>query len=630
MPTVFLTADKLSKSYGERALFQDVSFGLMEGQKTAIVAHNGVGKSTLLNILVGDILPDEGEVVRRDAIKISYLRQDMVWDDSQLIKDYLYHADNSYVRVIADYKSCLQAYELSPSKAHEEALHKAGLQMDNMKAWDYELRMQDVLQQLSISNLEQPVGELSGGQKKKLALASVLIDEADIMLLDEPTNHLDIATIEWLEAFLAKSRLSLLLVTHDRYFLDAVCDNIIEIDDHSAYAYSGNYSYFLQKKAEREAAQALEISKAKNLYRKELEWMRRQPKARTTKSKARIDAFYDLEKIAKKRMEEKRLAFDMKISRQGRKIMEIKALSKSWGAFKVIENFDYVFKRGERIGLIGNNGSGKTSFLQLISGMVPPDAGQVVHGETTRVAYYTQEGLKAKDHLSVIDIVKEVAEVVDMGSHSVGAAQFLFHFGFSYAMQQSPYGLLSGGERRKLYLLLTLMQNPNFLILDEPTNDLDIFTLSKLEAFLEGFKGCLIIVSHDRFFLDKLTDHLFVFNGDGSLKDFVGNYTDYRDWQLLEQRKMKQAEKQSKGQRQSPAPPPKDNNKATYKEKKEFEQLEQAIEKLTAQQAALLQQMNDTSLSAAELHQVGMEYEAVKNKLDEKELRWLELSEKTM
>ncbi len=628
MSIVLLTAENLSKSYGERHLFEQVSFRLMEGQKTAIVAHNGVGKSTLLNILVGDILPDEGQVVTREGIKIAYLRQDHQWNDKQLVKEYLYHADNSYVQVINHYKACLAAYEQRLDKASEEAWHQASLQMDNMHAWDYETRMQDILQQLQIVNLDQPIGELSGGQRKKLALASVLIDEADIMLLDEPTNHLDINTIEWLESLLSQSRTTLLLVTHDRYFLDAVCDNIIEIDGQSSYTYEGNYSYFLQKKAEREAAAALEISKAKNLYRKELDWMRRQPKARTTKSKARIDAFYDLEKVAKKRMEEKKLAFDIKMSRQGRKILEIHDMSKSWDDFKVVEHFDYVFKRGERIGLIGKNGSGKTSFLQLLSGLEPPDKGSVIHGETTRIAYYTQEGLKAKDHLSVIDIVKEVAEVVDMGSHTIGAAQFLFHFGFSYAMQQSPYGLLSGGERRKLYLLLTLMQNPNFLILDEPTNDLDIFTLSKLEEFLESFKGCLIIVSHDRFFLDKLTDHLFVFEGGGKIKDFVGNYTDYRDWQSVQTHQQKQAKKATKPKQTTPLP--KDNNKATYKEKKEFEQLEKDIEALTARKQELLSQMEDTTLEISQMQKAGMAFQEVSNELDEKELRWLELSEKKM
>ncbi len=628
MSIVLLTAENLSKSYGERHLFEQVSFGLMEGQKTAIVAHNGVGKSTLLNILVGDILPDEGQVVTRDGIKIAYLRQDHQWNDKQLVKEYLYHADNSYVQVINHYKACLATYEQRLDKASEEAWHQASMQMDNMHAWDYETRMQDILQQLQIVNLDQPIGELSGGQRKKLALASVLIDEADIMLLDEPTNHLDINTIEWLESLLSQSRTTLLLVTHDRYFLDAVCDNIIEIDGHSSYTYEGNYSYFLQKKAEREAAAALEISKAKNLYRKELEWMRRQPKARTTKSKARIDAFYDLEKVAKKRMEEKKLAFDIKMSRQGRKILEINDMSKSWGNFKVVEHFDYVFKRGERIGLIGKNGSGKTSFLQLLSGLEPTDSGSVIHGETTRIAYYTQEGLKAKDHLSVIDIVKEVAEVVDMGSHTIGAAQFLFHFGFSYAMQQSPYGLLSGGERRKLYLLLTLMQNPNFLILDEPTNDLDIFTLSKLEEFLESFKGCLIIVSHDRFFLDKLTDHLFVFEGDGKIKDFVGNYTDYRDWQSVQAHQQKQAKRAAKPKQTTPQP--KDNNKATYKEKKEFEQLEKDIETLSARKQELLSQMEDTTLEISKMQEAGMAFQKVSDELDEKELRWLELSEKKM
>ena len=555
MAQALLTVENLTKSYSDKLLFENLNFGITEGQKTALVAHNGVGKSTLLNILTGIDIPDDGEVIKKEGLKIAYLHQNQQFDKDAKIKDVLFHADNIFVYTINEYHKQLEAYQKKPSAKTQASLDKALSMMDQRQAWDYESRMTEVLQKFQITELEQNIAELSGGQLKKLALASIIIDEADLIILDEPTNHLDISTIEWLEEHISKSKLSLLIVTHDRYFLDEVCDNIIEIDQHTCYTYQGNYSYFLEKKAEREALQALEIEKAKNRYRKELDWMRRQPKARTTKSKARIDSFYDLEKVAKKRLDEKKLNFEVKMSRQGRKILEIKNLKKTFEHALIVKDFEYTFKKGERIGLVGDNGSGKTSFLNMITGKLQPDAGEIIVGDTTKFGYYTQAGLQVREDMTVLEIVKEVAEVVEMGNKSFGAAQFLYFFGFSYSLQQSHFGHLSGGERRKLYLVLTLMKNPNFLILDEPTNDLDIFTLNKLEEFLLNYKGCLLIVSHDRYFLDKLSDHLFIFHGDGNIKDFVGNYSDYREMKELKEAQLKRekrAEKKTEEPKKSP------------------------------------------------------------------------------
>lgn len=624
MSNALISLENLTKSYGEKLLFENLNFGINEGNKIALVAHNGVGKTTLLNIISGAEIPDEGNVTYKNSLKIAYLKQQPVFDEQMKVSEYLFHLDNSFVKTIDNYHQQLKSYQNDPSSQNQRLLDEAIAEMDQKQAWDYESRMTEVLDKFDLSDQEQKIEELSGGQRKKLALASVIIDDADLIILDEPTNHLDIQTIEWLEEYLSKSKLSILLVTHDRYFLDEICDVIVEIDQHSSFVYNGNYSYFLNKKAEREAQDALEIEKAKNIYRKELDWMRRQPKARTTKSKARIDSFYELEKVAKKRLEEKKLEFNVKMSRQGRKILEIQGLSKSFGDLKITVNFEYIFKKGERIGLVGPNGSGKTTFLNLITNKLKADSGKVIIGDTTKFGYYTQKGLEAKDHLRVIEIVKEVAESVDMGGNQIGAAQFLFHFGFSYNLQQSYYSHLSGGERRKLYLVLTLMQNPNFLILDEPTNDLDIFTLGKLEDFLSTFPGCLIIVSHDRYFLDKLCDHLFVFKGEGQIKDFVGNYSDFREMQELQQALAKKERKAEKPVERTK----KFSVKVSWKEQKEFEKLEEEIPVLEEHKEKLLSDLNSGNLSPDELNETSKKYQEISDELDEKELRWLELSEK--
>jgi len=629
MSQALLTLENLTKSYSDKLLFKDLNFGINQGQKIALVAHNGVGKSTLLNIITGIDIPDEGSVIKKEGLKIAYLKQDPKFKPGALVKEVLFHLDNVYVKTIENYHVSLNNYQENPSDKNQELLDVAITQMDLQEAWDYETRMNEILDVFQINNLDQEVAELSGGMKKKLALASIIIDEADLILLDEPTNHLDIKTIEWLEAHISKSKLSLLIVTHDRYFLDEVCDIIIEIDQHSSFVYKGNFSYFLEKKAEREVLEAMEIDKAKNLYRKELDWMRRQPKARTTKSKARIDSFYDLEKIAKKKLEVKKLDFNIKMSRQGGKILEIKNLYKSFDDIIITKGFEYIFKKGERIGLVGENGSGKSTFLNMITGQLSPDKGSIITGDTTRFGYYTQKGLEAKEDLKVIDIVKEVAEVIEMGKTSFGAAQFLFYFGFSYSLQQSFYRNLSGGERRKLYLVMTLMKNPNFLILDEPTNDLDIFTLNKLEEFLLTFKGCLIIVSHDRYFLDKLSDHLFIFKGEGEIKDFVGNYSDYRELQELKAAQLKKEKREERKAEETKTSKPKNtSNKPSYKEQKEFEKLEADMPQLETDKEAILNKMNAGDLSPEAFNDTSKKYQEVCDQLDEMEMRWLELSEK--
>lgn len=626
MSQALITVENLSKSYSDKLLFENISFSISQGQKIALVAQNGVGKSTLLNIITGIDIQDDGKIIKKEGLKIAYLRQQSQLDESMRVEEVLFHMDNLYVQIINEYHHQLRLFEKDPSSKNQESLDKAIALMDQKQAWDYENQMKEILEKFEIQDLHQKISELSGGQRKKVALASVIIDEADLIILDEPTNHLDIKTIEWMEEHISKSKLSLLIVTHDRYFLDEVCDMIIEIDQEKSYIYHGNFSYFVTKKSEREALQALEIEKAKNLYRKELDWMRRQPKARTTKSKARIGSFYEIEAIAKKRLEEKKLEFNIKMSRQGRKILEVKNLNKSFGPLKITDGFEYIFKRGERIGLVGPNGSGKTTFLNLLTGDMKADSGSVIVGETTKFGYYTQSGLVAKDHLRVIEIVKEVAEVVEMGGNSIGAAQFLFYFGFSYSMQQSYYEHLSGGERRKLYLVLTLMSNPNFLILDEPTNDLDIFTLAKLEDFLENFNGCLIIVSHDRYFLDKLCDHLFIFEGQGKIKDFVGNYSDFREMKELEEL---MAKNKKKAERPIVTAPKKTTPlKASYKETKEFEKLEEKMPFIEQEKDELLSQLNSGALSADELTECSKKYQLLSDQLDEMELRWLELSEK--
>lgn len=627
MAISYIVAENLSKSWGDKPLFQNLNITINEGQKIALVAQNGTGKTSLLNILCGIDIADTGEIRKKENLRIAYLQQESHFDKGLTINEVLFHANNRFIEIIKQYKNALNQFEKEITTDSKSLLDSAIQAMDHAQAWDYELKVKEILEKFELTDYEQKVETLSGGQRKKLALASILIDDADLLVLDEPTNHLDIEMIEWLEAYISKQKMSLLMVTHDRYFLDAVCDEIIEIDQETSYIYRGNYSYFVQKKAEREALQIAEIEKAKNRYRTELDWMRRQPKARTHKSKARIDSFYDLEKIAKKRLEQKQLDFEVKMSRQGRKILEIKKLSKGFGDLNLIENFDYIFKRGERIGIVGHNGSGKTTFLNLLSQKILPDSGEVIVGETTRFGYFTQSGIQSRDDMRVIEIVKEIAEFIDMGKTQISAAQFLFHFGFSHSLQHSFFSSLSGGEKRKLHLVLTLLKNPNFLILDEPTNDLDLFTLGRLEEFLLEFQGCLLIVTHDRYFLDRLADHLFIFKGDGKIKDFVGNYSDYREMQVFETNEEKKAEKAIRKENTIPKVPKEKPKKASFKEQREFEKLEEEIASLEKEKEELISQMNSGELSPNKLQEVSKRFEQLSEELEDKEMRWLELSE---
>ena len=626
----YLSIKELSKSYGEKVLFEGISLGLHKGEKTALIANNGTGKSTLLKIIAGREEADEGEVVFRNGIKLGYLPQQPVFDESMTINQLVSGSHSEVLAVIREYEEALHFQAGNHSKEALQRVEKATAQMDLQKAWDYERRLKQILTKFSILNLDQQIATLSGGQKKRLALALTLLDDPDILLLDEPTNHLDIDMIEWLEKHLQQSNVTLFMVTHDRYFLDRVCNHIVEMTDGTIYNHQGNYSYFLQKRAEREEVQGVEIEKAKKLMKKELDWMRRQPKARTHKSKSRIDAFYDIQKKASSGKKEEELQLDTINRRMGGKILEVRSLTKSYGDIKIIQDFEYTFKKGERIGIIGKNGSGKSSFLNLLNGVEQPDSGTVTVGDTVVFGYYKQDGLPVlRDDQKVIEVVKEIAEVIETSKgNSMTASQFLNYFMFPPEMQYTPVANLSGGERRRLYLLTVLIKNPNFLILDEPTNDLDLITLYKLEEFLMNYKGCLLLVSHDRYFLDKLSDHLFVFEGKGKVKDFYGPYKAYRQ-QLLEaekeQKEQRQAEKKEQLSKTAEKKPVK--KKLSYKEQKEHEQLEQDIDMLEKEKATLEARLNTGITDFEILQEISGKIKSIMQQLDEKTLRWMELEE---
>ncbi len=624
----FLLVENLTKSYGEKLLFQNITFGIDGGRKVALIARNGAGKTSLLNIIIGKDIPDEGKVTFRKDIRMAYLPQNPELDEEASVLDVLFNSDNKYVQIIKRYEHVLEKIKKQDDENTQQEMHEIIEEMDKHQCWDYENRVKEILFKLNVTDFEQKIKYLSGGQRKKVALSKVLIDEVDLLILDEPTNHLDIQMIEWLEEFLSKQNLTLLLVTHDRYFLDNVCNEIIEIDNQQIYSYKGNYNYFLEKKAEREFVEAQELEKNKNLYRRELEWMRQTPSARSTKARARINAFYELKEKASKRIEAPKAELKIKAERVGGKILEIYNISKSYDEKKLVDDFSYVFKKGERIGIVGANGAGKSTLLNMITGNIKPDDGKVIIGQTTQFGYYTQEGLKEKDDMRVIDIVKEIAEVIRLeDGHEISASQFLNYFQFPHTTQYNYYGNLSGGERRRLFLLKTLMANPNFLILDEPTNDLDVFTLMMLEDFLQQFGGCLIIVSHDRSFMDNLVDHLFVFEGDGKIKDYHSTYTEYTQEKLRKEKELravnKDASKDAKREK-----PVSDVQKMNFKEKQEFEALEKDMELLETEKSELLQKMNSGEGSSQELVNWGKRYDEVCQSLDVKTDRWLELSEK--
>ncbi|GEO07370.1 ABC transporter ATP-binding protein [Adhaeribacter aerolatus] len=620
----YLSAESISKSYGEKPLFQDLNFGISQGQKIALVGINGSGKSTLLNVLAGNTPPDNGSVSLRKGVKVGFLGQQPVFNESFTVQQTIFASGNQILDTIQEYERCLENPHTSAAKM-QELIER----MDALQAWEYELKIKQILSQLGIHNLESQISTLSGGQRKRVAMARVLIDEPDLLILDEPTNHLDLDTIEWLEGLLAASQQTLLMVTHDRYFLDRVATEIAELERGNIYTYKGNYSYFVQKKDEREQQQDAEIEKARNLMRKELEWMRRQPQARGTKSKSRIEAFYDLKDKANSKVNKTNLELSVKTTRQGGKIIQVEHIGKAFGEKKILEDFSYTFKKKDRIGIIGKNGAGKTTFLNMLTGKIKPDSGVIETGETTVFGYYTQQELTFKEDQRVIDIVKDIAEVVETGNgETITAAQFLQHFQFSPAMQYTFVSKLSGGEKRRLQLLRVLIKNPNFLILDEPTNDLDIITLNILEDFLLNFGGCLLIVSHDRYFMDRLVEHVFVFEGDGEVKTFPGNYTDYREY-LAEQETEKVQAKPTPAPTAQPNQQPEANKKkkASFSEKREFEQLDSEIAELEKQKAALLQEMNSGNADHRKIIEAAALLKKLEAALDAKTERWLELSE---
>ncbi|MBC7920737.1 MAG: ABC-F family ATP-binding cassette domain-containing protein, partial [Ferruginibacter sp.] len=595
----YLSAEAVSKSFGDRWLFKNLSFGISRGEKIALVGLNGSGKTTLLNVLAGLMPPDEGLVSVRKGVTVGYLGQEPVFEETKTVLDTLFSAQNPSLQAIKFYEASLAA-----DNAH---LPEAIERMDALKAWDYEVKVKQILGTLGIREMDQPISQLSGGQRKRVAMARVLIEEPDLLIMDEPTNHLDLETIEWLENALATQQQALLLVSHDRYFLDRACNQIVELDNGKLFRYQGNYAYFLEKKAERELANAAEIDKAKNLMRKELEWMRRQPKARGTKAQYRIDAFHELKDKASQKKTDSALELSVKTTRQGGKIIEVNQLSKSFGAQTLVKDFSYVFRKKDRIGIVGRNGVGKTTFLNLLTGGLPPDSGRVDKGDTTTFGYYSQTALDFREDQRVIDLVKEIAEVVTMGNgETITASQFLQHFQFPPTTQYKFVSKLSGGEKRRLQLLKVLIQNPNFLILDEPTNDLDIATLNILEDFLSVFPGCLLLVSHDRYFMDHLVEHLFVFEGEGKVRDFPGNYTDYREW-LAEQEAEAKPDPVKRPAPTNGTHPAAvsvavaDKKKLSHKEKREYESLEREIETLEKQKAGLVQRLNAGSTNHAEL-----------------------------
>ncbi len=625
----YLSVENLVKTYGERTLFKDISFGLAKGDKVALIANNGTGKSTLLRILAGQDVADGGEFSFRDGIRVSFLEQEPVLtdDDNITIEAFVREASAEVLAIIRDYEAALEN-SMSGEEEHLKALERTSILMDAREAWDFDRRLETMLGRFGIHDLNQKVNSLSGGQKKRLAIAITVLDQPEFLILDEPTNHLDIEMVEWLEGYFMQSNVTLLMVTHDRYFLDRVCNQILEMNDTKLYKHNGNYGFFLQKRAEREVVYQTEVDKANKLMKKELEWMRRQPKARTTKSKARIDAFDEIKAKAMSGKKQGELKLDVKMSRIGGKILELKKVYKSYGDLEILKGFDYTFKRGERIGILGKNGCGKSTLLNIITGLETADSGKINTGETIVYGYYNQSGLEVKGDKRVIEVLKDIAEVIQLADGSkLTASQFLLHFMFPPEMQYTYVSKLSGGERRRLHLLTVLIKNPNFLILDEPTNDLDLLTLQKLEEFLENFGGCLLIVSHDRYFLDRLVDHLFIFEGNAEIKDFWGPYSAYRAKLDEEKRAPKAIAKKVEADAETQAPKKKDNKKLSFKDKYELEQLEKDLPALGKERVEIEKALQDASLAYEEIERLSKRITEVVAELEEKELRWLELDE---
>ena len=615
----YLSVEHISKSFGERVLFEDISFGINKDQKVGFVAKNGTGKTTLLNILAGEESADSGEVIYRKDLRVSYLSQRSELEPSQTVEETISGSDNPILHVISTYESALA------NPDDQKGLQSAMEAMDRHRAWDFETQYKQVLYRLKLTDLGARVSDLSGGQQKRLSLAVILLQQPDLLILDEPTNHLDLEMIEWLEQFLKNEKITLFMVTHDRYFLDRVCNDIIELDDMQLYRYKGNYSYFLEKKEERMTLEQTTLQKAKSLYKKELDWMRRQPKARTTKSKSRIDDFYTIKERAHQRRKDHVIQLEIQMERLGSKILEMHHVSKAFDDLVLLNKFDYVFKRGERIGIIGKNGTGKSTFLNLVTGALPVDSGKVVVGETVKFGYYTQDGISIKPGQKVIEVIREFGDYIPLAKgRSISAGQLLERFLFDRKKQYDYVEKLSGGELKRLFLCTVLIQNPNFLLLDEPTNDLDIVTLQVLENFLLDFPGNLIVVSHDRYFMDRIVDHLFVFEGEGKISDFPGNYTDFRAYEDSKPPISDQnTEKKSDSRMEEPA-----TGQLSYQEKKEFKRLENEIKKLETKKAEIEALFSTNEIPPEDIEAESVKLQEIIDELEIKEDRWLELSMK--
>lgn len=597
-----------------------------------LIAKNGTGKSTLLRIITGEEIADEGKITFRNDITVTYLNQNPVFIETDTVVEAIYKTNNPTLNAVREYEFALEAFEEAVNDKTSTRLEKATEAMNHLEAWQVDAKVKEVLQRLKIAFLHKQISQLSGGQKKRVALAKVLIDEPQLLILDEPTNHLDVEMIEWLENYLVDKDLTLLVVTHDRYFLDSVCNEIIEIDNKKLFSYRGNFQYYIEKKAEREGMENNEIDKAKNLYKRELEWVRKMPRARGTKSKSRVDAFYDIKDKAFSKQEEKKLELSVKMNRLGKKILELNKIKKAFGETKIINEFSYIFKKGEKIGVVGKNGVGKSTFLNMVMGLDEPDSGTITTGETIIYGYYSQQGIELNEDKRVIEVVKDIAEYIPLADGTMlSASQLLTQFLFPADVQYSFVSKLSGGEKRRLFLMTILIKNPNFLILDEPTNDLDIATLSVLEDFLSNFQGCVLIVTHDRYFMDKIVDHLFVFEGNGVVRDFPGNYTEYRERKDWEERNALEAAakavKEKNEDNSKPKPEPGNRKKHSSQERSEYKQLEKDIARLEAEKKVLTEKLNSGISDHKEMMECSERIGKIISALEKKELRWMELSE---
>ncbi len=615
----YLTIENISKAFGDRVLFKEITMYVNQGDKVALIAKNGTGKTSLLNIVAGLETPDTGKVWLHPHIQTVFLSQEPALDENATVFDAVYNSQNPVMKAIAAYEASMLNH------SDENAMQNAISEIDRLNAWNYEARVKQILSVLDVNYLDRKIKALSGGQRKRVALAKVLIDEPDFLILDEPTNHLDLEMIEWLQDYLSKSKITLLTVTHDRYFLDAVCNQIVEMDHGQLFKYQGNYTQFLEKKAERELNMAIVLDKTKQLFKKELEWMRRQPQARGTKAKARIDEFYDIEEKSKMKLGEDQVQLDIQMTRLGSKILELHNVSKSYEGHNLFKNFYYNFARMDRVGIIGRNGTGKTTLLDIMAGLIEPDNGKVVHGDTLSIGYYNQKGMKLKDDKRAIDVVKDIAEYIPMnGGKKMSAGQLMERFLFDGPKQQTFVSKLSGGEKRRLYLLTLLIRNPNFLILDEPTNDLDIMTLQVLEEFLQQYPGVVVVVSHDRYFMDKIVEHVFVLGDGDQIRDFPGNYTDFR---LAREEELNAAKAENVTTKAEQKSEQKSRVYVSQEDRKEFKKIEKQIQKLEEDKAKITEQFNSAGISSDKIIELSKQLQAIQAELEEKEMRWLEMSE---